>query len=80
MNKRSRGTFVARVEQLKGVGVVGGVEQLRGVVAIVDDDCDFLVMLRMKDLQWSCNSRCDPKLNAIFHIKMIVLQFFYYKH
>jgi hypothetical protein len=51
MNKRSRGTFVARVEQLKGVGVVGGVEQLRGVVAIVDDDCDFLVMLRMKDLQ-----------------------------
>jgi hypothetical protein len=56
------------------------VEQLRGVVAIVDDDCDFLVMLRMKDLQWSCNSRCDPKLNAIFHIKMIVLQFFYYKH
>jgi hypothetical protein len=38
MNKKSRGTVVVRVEQLGGV------------VATVDDEWCFLVMLRMKDL------------------------------
>jgi hypothetical protein len=39
-----------------------------------------LVMLRLKDLQWSCNFRCDANLHVIFHIKMIVLQIFHYRH
>jgi hypothetical protein len=37
-------------------------------------------MLRLKDLQWSCNSKCDTNLHAIFHIEMIVLRIFHCKH
>ncbi len=58
MNKKSGGVVVAKVEQL-------------GVVVIVDDEYYFLVMLRLKDLQWSCNSKCHANLHTIFHIKMI---------
>ncbi len=50
MNKKSRGTVVARVEQWGGGGAVGGVEQLGGIVVTVDDEWCFLVMLKMKDL------------------------------
>jgi hypothetical protein len=39
-----------------------------------------LVMLRLKDLQWSYNFRCDANLHAIFDNEMIVLQIFHYKH
>jgi hypothetical protein len=39
-----------------------------------------LVMLRFNDFQWSCNCRCDVDLHANFHIKMIILQIYHYKH
>jgi hypothetical protein len=80
MNKKSRGTIVVKVKQWGGGGIIGGVEQLGEVVVTIDDEWCFLVMLRMKDLQWSCKSRCDPKFNAILHIKMIISQIFYYRH
>ncbi len=63
MNKKLEGRVTAKVK-------------LGGVIATTDDEFYFLVMLRLKDLQWSYNSKCD----AIFHIKMIVLQIFHYRH
>ncbi len=41
MNKKLRGIIVVRVKQLGGV-----------IITIDDEQC-FLVMLRLKDLQWS---------------------------
>jgi hypothetical protein len=74
MDKKSRGAIGVGVEQWGGGITIGGVEQLRGVVVIANDERCFLVMLRLKNLKWSCNSKCDPKLNAILHIKMIVFR------
>jgi hypothetical protein len=68
------------VEQWRGKITIVGVEQLGGVVIIIDDEQCFLVMLRLKDLWWSCNSKCDPNLHAILHIEMIILQICYCKH
>ncbi len=79
MNKKSKGTTIVKVEQWIKI-ITGGVEQLKGAISIVNDERCFLGMSRLKDLQWSYNSRCDPKFNVIFHIEMIVLQSFYYKH
>ncbi len=62
MNKKSRRTIDVRVEQLGGA------------IATIDDEQCFLVMLRLNDLQWFCNSRCDANLDVIFHIEMIILQ------
>ncbi len=67
MNKKSKGTIVAKVK-------------LGTVVAITNDEHCFLVMLRLKVFQWSYNSKCDAILHAIFHIEMIVLQIFHYRH
>ncbi len=60
--------------------VVVGVEQLGGTVIIIDDEWCFLTMLRLKDLYWSCNSKCDPNLYATLHKEMIILQIYYCKH
>jgi len=80
MNKKSRGAIGVGVEQWRGGIAISGVEQLRGVVVIANDERCFLVMLRLKNLQWSCNSKCDPKLNAILHIKMIVFRSNFFKY
>jgi hypothetical protein len=61
-------------------GASGGVERLGGIVVTTKDERWFLVMLRLKDFQWSYNSICDQKLNAILHIKMIILQISYCRH
>lgn len=79
MNKKAKGTVVAMEEQWRRT-TIGGVEQLKGAIATINDEQCFLVMLKLKDFQWSCNSRCDPKFNVIFHIEIIVLQFFYQRH
>lgn len=60
--------------------VVVGVEQLGGAVIIIDDEWCFLMMLRLKDLYWSCNSKYDPNLCVTLHKEMIILQIYYCKH
>ncbi len=59
--------------------VVIKVEQLGGIITIIDHEQCLLVMLRLKDFQWFNNYRCDANLHVIFHIEMIILQISHYR-
>jgi len=80
MNKNLRRIVVIGVEQWGGKTTIVGVEQLGKLVTTIDDERCFLVMLKLKNLWWSCNFIRVPILHAIFHIEMIILRICYWKH